>query len=173
MKTFIRVVTLAALSSMSMGAFAAAGTEQPPTAVVTETETVVVHEQKPVLGSVNPHSILPQLNLSNQQRALVQKIDHQYASQRPLMSNENRQILANLQQERKNLVVNKQFDDVKAKNMIAQEQRLWAEQQQARADYDFLQLKREHDIYQILTPKQQQQYWRLRQQQKLLHSKAR
>ena len=167
MKVFIRVVTLAALSSMSMGAFAAAGTEQPPTAVVTETETVVVHEQKPVLGPVNPHSILPQLNLSNQ------KIDHQYASQRPLMSNENRQILANLQQERKNLVLNKQFDDVKAKNMIAQEQRLWAEQQQARADYDFLQLKREHDIYQILTPKQQQQYWRLRQQQKLLHSKAR
>ena len=170
MKAFIRVVTLAALSSMSMGAFAAAGTEQPPTAVVTETETVVVHEQKPV-GPVNPHSILPQLNLSNQQRALVQKIDHQYASQRPLMSNGNRQILANLHQERRNLIVNKQFDDTKAKNMIAQEQHLWAEQQQARADYDFLQLKREHDIYQILTPRQQQQYWILRQQQKLLHSR--
>lgn len=169
MKAFICVVTLAALSSMSMGAFAAAKTEQPPTAVVTETETVVVHEQTPVLGPVVTHSILSKLNLSAQQRALVQKIDHQYASQRPLMSNGNRQILANLHQERRNLIVNKQFDDTKAKNMIAQEQHLWAEQQQARADYDFLQLKREHDIYQILTPRQQQQYWILRQQQKLLH----
>ncbi|PIT24481.1 Spy/CpxP family protein refolding chaperone [Snodgrassella alvi] len=164
MRTIARVVTLAAFSSMSMGAFAAATAQ--PTAVMTE--TVVVQEQTPVYGLVSPRSILSQLNLNTQQKALVQKIDHQYASQRPLMSNENRQTLANLRQERKNLVVSKQFDDAKAKNMIAQEQHIWAQQQQARADYDFLQLKREHDIYQILTPKQQQQYWRLRQQQKLM-----
>ncbi|NUE66629.1 MULTISPECIES: Spy/CpxP family protein refolding chaperone [Snodgrassella] len=167
MKTIARVVTLAALSSMSMGAFAAVTATAQPTAVMTE--TVVVQEQTPVNGLVNTHSILPQLNLSTQQKALVQKIDHQYASRRPLMSNENRQTLANLRQERKNLVLSKLFDDARAKNMIAQEQHIWAQQQQARADYDFLQLKREHDIYQILTPKQQQQYWRLRQQQKLMY----
>lgn len=165
MKSFTRVVTLAALSSLSMAAFAAPATEV-PTAVMTE--TVVVQEHAPVKGWVNTHSILPQLNLSTQQKALVQKIDHQYASQRPLMSNENRQTLSNLQQLRRNLVTGKRFDDAKAKNMIAQEQQIWAQQQQARADYDFLQMKREHDIYQILTPKQQQQYWHLRQQQKLL-----
>ncbi|PIT07432.1 hypothetical protein BHC46_08670 [Snodgrassella alvi] len=166
MKTIVRVVSLAALVSMSMGTFAAVTATAQPTAVMTE--TVVVQEHTPVNGLVNTRSILPQLNLSTQQKALVQKIDHQYASQRPLMSNENRQTLANLHQERKNLVVGKQFDDAKAKSMIAQEQHIWAQQQQARADYDFLQLKREHDIYQILTPKQQQQYWRLRQQQRLM-----
>lgn len=156
------MLAVSVLSCLSISAFAASTATETPVAMVTE--TVVTETFSPIFDIIYDHPILSQLNLSNQQKAQLNKIDHQYGNQRPVMSNQNRQILANLRQDRNNLVLNKAFDETKARNVIAQEQRIWAQQQQAQDEFEFLQLKREHEIYQILTPMQQQHYLRLREQ---------
>ncbi|MCO6505081.1 MAG: Spy/CpxP family protein refolding chaperone [Snodgrassella sp.] len=164
MKILARVLAVSVLSSIGICAFAAPIVTETPVAMVTE--TVETQTYTPVSADVFDHPILVQLHLSNQQKADVNRIDQQYGSRRPLLNNQQRQILANLRHDRDNLVLDRNFDDRKAREVITQEQKIWAQQQQAIADFQFLKLKREHAIYQILTPYQQQQYLRLRQQQK-------
>lgn len=170
-KILAYVLAASALSSIGISVFAAEVEEVTETPIAVITETVESKTFSPAADRIYHHPILSQLNLTEQQKAQLVKIEQVYGSQRPLLNNQQRQTLANLRHARENLVLNRQFDGSRAREVIAQEQNIWAQQRQAMTDFQFRQLQREHAIYQVLTPYQQQRYLQLRQQQKDQHQK--
>lgn len=163
MKILARVLAVSALSSISISAFAEPNTNN-SVPVAAFSETVETNTYTSVLPVVANDPILSKLDLSAQQQAQVAKISQQFGIQRPLLDNEQKQTLANLRYSRDNLVLDRNFDDDKARKIIAQEQKFWKKQKNNMADFELTNLKREHAIYQILSPSQQQQFLRLRQQ---------
>lgn len=89
------------------------------------------------------------LNLTSAQKAQIRNIEQQYNTH---MSREERQQSRKQWTEQRNsLLKNKNFDDNKARQMIEQEQ-------QKHAQLQLQNLKKEHAICQVLSPKQQEQW---------------
>lgn len=168
-KNLVHILAVSALSSIGISAFAAEEVTETPVATITE--TVESDTFSPAADRIYHHPILSQLNLTEQQKAQLVKIEQEYGSQRPLLNSQQRQTLANLRLAKENLILNRRFDDSKAREVIAQEQNIWAQQRQTMADFQFRQLQREHAIYQVLTPYQQQRYLQLRQQKRDQHQR--
>ena len=127
MKHTLVAATAAALSMASMSAMA-----------------------QPKDGPRGPNPAFASLKLTDAQKAQIKKINESYRSaQRPDHADMEKS-WKNFQADRTALLKNKTFDANKARALIQQ-------QQQQREAFELKNLEREHAVFQVLTPAQQEQ----------------
>lgn len=112
---------------------------------------------------------LQELNLSSKQKAQIQKIMEanrvQQAEQRPTFDAAKRTEFQQKMQQRRtaeqNLITAKQFDEAAARRLVNERQAEFeqhaVERRQRMAEMEVKRLKERHDIFQVLTAKQQKQ----------------
>lgn len=125
---------------------------------------------------------LQELNLSSKQKAQIQKIMEanrvQQAEQRPTFDAAKRTEFQQKMQQRRtaeqNLITAKQFDEAAARRLVNERQAEFeqhaVERRQRMAEMEVKRLKERHDIFQVLTAKQQKQL--LENQQKRQQERA-
>lgn len=124
---------------------------------------------------------LQELNLSNKQKAQIQKImeaNRPAQQERPALDATKRAEMAQkMQQHRQaeqNLITSKHFDEVAARQLVnarhAEMAQNEAQRRQLMADMEVKRLQERHDIFQVLTAKQQKQL--LENQQKRQQERA-
>lgn len=106
--------------------------------------------------------LLSNLNLSTNQKNQISKINAQYprAVKNTMMYDDK--VLQSLRQQRRELIANKNFDEAKARNILKRESEIFIQKQQQRFDSELQKLRRDHAVYQVLTPKQREQLMKQR-----------
>lgn len=102
-------------------------------------------------------ALLNPLNLTNVQKQKIQQINGRYPVRTDVLANDDKALLA-LQKERRQLVQNAQFDETRARNILSQENKILVRKQQQRGEIEMQRLRRDHAIYQELTPQQRVQW---------------
>ncbi|MDF7676774.1 Spy/CpxP family protein refolding chaperone [Neisseriaceae bacterium ESL0693] len=169
MKIFKQTVTATAvMTTLSLAAM---------TAVAAPTHTAypeVVVKESVLTQPIQPQTIqyrhavaanaLNKLNLTTTQKKKIQQINAQYPQPARVLTEDDR-ALQSLQQQRHQLLQSKKFDETRARDILSQEGKILLHKQQQRGDFELQRLKRDHAIYQVLTPQQRDQWAKQRVRQ--------